>query len=205
MRSPQRITLLFLALLLAVLSFLYYPRYHAQKAKTQHLASVLSAQDKKFALGPRTKSSGCLVHDALPDHDCTPGDVFPEAVLDTICVPGYTKTVRSVSTALRKSVFAEYGVPYPQPRGSYEVDHLIPLALGGNNDIANLFPQPAEPSPGFREKDVVEVYLQQQACAGAVDLSVAQEQIANNWLDVYNNLAPEDINRIKNEFRNWSN
>jgi hypothetical protein len=205
MNSPQRIVLLFLALAAGVLSFIYFPRYHVQKLKTQRLAQVLSAQDKKFSLDQRIKFAACQARDSLPDHDCTPGDVFPEATLDTICTPGYTKTVRNVPAALRQSVYAEYGVAYPQPRGSYELDHLIPLALGGNNSIANLFPQEAEPVPGFREKDVVEVYLQQQACAGRVALSLAQEQIATNWLDVYNNLAPEDIQRIKTQFRNWSN
>ena len=205
MPSSQRITLVFLAMALAVLGFLYFPHQRAEQVKTQRLAQVLSAQDKKFSLDPRTKYVDCKVSGPLPDHDCTPGDVFSEATPDTICVPGYTKTVRNVSENLKKSVYAAYGVSYPQPTGSFELDHLIPLALGGNNESANLFPEAAAPVPGFKEKDVVEVYLQQEVCAGRAALATAQEQIANNWLEVYDNLAPEDIQRIKSQYHNWSN
>ena len=33
-----------------------------------------------------------------------------------------------------------------------EIDHIIPLELGGSNDIANLFPEPGAGAAGFREK-----------------------------------------------------
>jgi hypothetical protein len=205
MTSLQRITLIFLAMALAVLSFLYFPRQRAEQVKTRRLAQVLSARDKKFSLDPRTKYADCKISGSLPDHDCTPGDVFSSATIDTICVSGYTKTVRNVSENLKKSLYAAYGIPYPQPRGSFELDHLIPLALGGNNEAANLFPEAAEPTPGFKEKDVVEVFLQQEVCAGRAALAAAQEQIANNWLEVYDNMSPEDIQRIKSQYRSWSN
>ena len=106
---------------------------------------------------------------------------------------------------MRKKVFAEYGVDYPVPRGAYEVDHLIPLTLGGNNDIANLFPQPAEPAPGFREKDLVEVYLHEEVCNSRVAVSIAQERIAEDWLAIYNNLSADDISHLKKTYHNWSN
>jgi 5-methylcytosine-specific restriction endonuclease McrA len=32
---------------------------------------------------------------------------------------------------------------YPQQHGAFEVDHLIPLELGGDNVIANLWPEAA--------------------------------------------------------------
>lgn len=122
-----------------------------------------------------------------------------------MCVPGYTKTVRDVSTKLRKEVFAEYNIAYPEPYGSYEVDHLIPLAIGGSNDIANLFPEAASPKPGFREKDLVEVFLQGEVCAGRADLKVAQAAIANDWMSIYEKLTPETIAALKAKYHNWSN
>ncbi len=91
------------------------------------------------------------------------------------------------------------------PFGTYEVDHFIPLALGGSNDIGNLFPEAAEPKPGFKEKDVVEVYLHDEVCAGHVALSVAQEQIATDWLRVYENLSPDIIKLIKQKYSSWAN
>jgi hypothetical protein len=77
------------------------------------------------------------------------------------------------------------GISYPQPRGAYEVDHLIPLELGGDNTIANLWPEAADPVPGFHEKDKVENYLHRQVCSGAMGLTDAQRQIASDWLKVW--------------------
>jgi len=189
--------------MLVVSSALYYPKYIAENTRAENLAAVLSSV-ASTTLDARTKEADCLGENNSPDHACTPGAVFP-ATVATICVSGYSASVRNVPDKVHKAVFAEYGIPYPQPRGSYEVDHLIPLAIGGSNDIANLFPQPAAPAPGFREKDLVEVYLQEQVCAGKVALNAAQVQIADDWFTIYKNLAPADITRLKAKYRNWSN
>src|SRR6266566_2578128 len=66
--------------------------------------------------------------------------------------------------------------------------HFDRLEAGGSNDIANLWPEAAEPRPGFHEKDQVENYLHDQVCAGAMRLLEAQRAIASNWLDVYERL-----------------
>jgi|SRR3989338_227893 len=185
-----------------------YPVYlwtnQAQFSANLQLAALLSGSNVAVVLDPQTKTFGCQVQGPLPDHGCTPGAVFKNTTKDQICVTGYTKTVRSVSTSLRKKVFAEYGIDYDQPFGSYEADHLIPLALGGNNDISNLFPEAASPYPGFKEKDVVENYLHEQVCAGNVALSVAQEKIANDWLAIYNSLDAKTIQDLKNKYRSWA-
>jgi len=48
-------------------------------------------------------------------------------------------------------VYAEYGIVERSP-GEYEVDHDVPLELGGSNDIANLWPEAAAPPPGFTRR-----------------------------------------------------
>ena len=146
--------------------------------------------DRPF--GPRTKESGCLVHDGLADGACTPGAVFPDATVDQVCQPGYSASVRSVPAALSREVYGEYGI-VERTTGEYEVDHLVPLETGGSNDIANLFPEAAEPRPGFHEKDLVENYLHEQVCAGAMSLLEGQRAIATNWLDVYQQLRPRAV------------
>lgn len=156
-------------------------------------------------LDPVQKDSACAVNGPLPDSLCTPGTVFPDATPDEICVPGYTQRVRSVSAKLRKQIYAAYAIPYPPQTGTYELDHLIPLALGGSNDAANLFPEARDPVPGFKEKDVVEVYLYEEVCAGYLPLAAAQAQIAKNWLAVYQALDPSDIARLKAKYKSWSN
>ncbi len=138
-------------------------------------------------LGQRTKTAGCQASAALADLGCTPGAIVPDATKDTICQPGYARNVRDVPEAVKNDVYAEYDIRTHAP-GQYEVDHLVSLELGGSNDIANLWPEPASPRPGFHEKDQVENYLHDQVCSGAISLPQAQEQIATNWLDVYNRL-----------------
>jgi hypothetical protein len=74
-----------------------------------------------------------------------------------------------------------YGITY-HTTGEYEVDHFIPLELGSSNDITNLWPEPAEPTPGFHDKDKVENSLHNQVCRGSMTLQDAQKEIASDWL-----------------------
>ena len=205
MHSTREVALLFLILLLGVSSYVYVPRSAGDVSRATELAAVLAAPAAPLSLDAPTKTKDCAVNGALPDHACTPGAIFPDATLDAICTPGYTKKVRNVSTKLHKQIYAAYGIAYPPPYGSYELDHLIPLELGGDNDASNLFPEAASPSPGFHEKDLVENYLNEEVCAGRVALSVAQVRIADDWLSVYDNLSAADIARLKAEYRSWVN
>ncbi|MBU6414931.1 ComEC/Rec2 family competence protein [Patescibacteria group bacterium] len=194
-----------LFLVISTAGFLARKHYESNLRAKENLQTLLGSEPTEnppqpFVPEPRTKSGGCVPRNFLSDQACTPGAVFQNATADAICFRGYTKTVRNVPTNLRKKVYGEYGVPYPQPRGAYEVDHLIPLALGGSNDIANLWTEAAEPVPGFHEKDLVEVYLQEEVCGGRVALPSAQKQIAENWLAIYNNLSPEQIAALKQKY-----
>lgn len=134
-------------------------------------------------IGSRTKDSGCVVNGKLPDAGCTPGNIFPNITEKDICVSGYSKNVRNVPESEKNQVFAEYGI-LSHTVGEYEVDHLISLELGGSNDISNLWPEAADPRPGFHEKDSVENYLHKQVCDGIISLSEAQKIIANDWTKV---------------------
>lgn len=140
-------------------------------------------------IGQRTKTSDCQTtgNGKLPDPACTPGAIFPDATKEQICQSGYARNVRNVPTEVKTEAYREYGIKKHRA-GEYEVDHLISLELGGSNDIANLWPEPAEPRPGFHEKDKVENYLHEQVCSGAMPLRQAQEQIATNWLQVYDQI-----------------
>jgi hypothetical protein len=139
-------------------------------------------------IGQRTKTSGCVSQNALPDSACTPGAIFADVTKDQVCVPGYSKGVRNVPDSVKNQVFDEYGITSHGP-GEYEVDHLISLELGGSNDIANLWPEPAEPRPGFHEKDKVENYLHQQMCDGGISMADAQSIIATDWLSVFKQMS----------------
>jgi hypothetical protein len=108
------------------------------------LAKTPSTQT--VSLAPSSTKAGPAY--LYPNPTLTPGaELTTDAA--TICVPGYASRVRDVSAATKKQVYAEYGVTYPQPAGAYEVDHFIPLEIGGSNDIENLWLEPATPTPGF--------------------------------------------------------
>ena len=124
------------------------------------------------------------ISNKYPNPKLTPGDILTTNA-SIVCVSGYTATVRDVPTSLKKEVYTEYNLAYPEPTGTYECDHFIPLELGGSNDIKNLWPEPAEPVPGFRQKDRVENYLHDQVCSGKMTLEEAQKEIRTDWYKVY--------------------
>lgn len=199
MKAPKKL------LLFGIIFFIVgMTAYYAGQDSVVPTKSQQALIEEPFQLPARTKTANCIINDSLPDPQCTPGAVFPDVTKEQTCVKGYTKTVRAVSVSLKKKVYREYGISYPPPFGSYEADHFIPLALGGNNDIANLFPEAANPKPGFREKDLVESYLHEQVCLGNMSLSSAQRKISTNWLDVYSNLSLYEIERLKSKYKNWS-
>jgi hypothetical protein len=121
-----------------------------------------------------------------PDPTLTPGASFDGVTADQICLPGYARSVRDVTTAERAQVYTQYGAT--DVRGADEVDHFIPLELGGSNAIANLWPEPFG-APGAHEKDRVENYLHDQVCSGALALGDAQQMIVGDWYAIYLTLS----------------
>jgi hypothetical protein len=144
----------------------------------------------------------------LPDPELHPGAVSPELTSTDLCAKGFTtKSIRPSTSYTNRlkllelgsgdSIKAPNGVTYsvagenlPGSVRDYELDHLIPLTLGGNPvDPKNLWMQPwerkgAELAPagrGAESKDVVENRLHREVCAGLVALADAQHEIATDW------------------------
>jgi hypothetical protein len=146
------------------------------------VASPTVVQSQRVPGSCHARGSGLY---SQPDPACTPGALNPavtQATIDqTICVSGYTETVRpseSVTEAEKSVSMAAYG-----DRGSigaYEYDHLVSLELGGAlNDARNLWPEPgSSPNP----KDTVENALHRAVCDGQMPLPQAQHIIATSWV-----------------------
>jgi len=119
----------------------------------------------------------------LPDPHCTPGGIDPAVtqadIHSTICTSGYTRTIRPPESQTEAFKFNEAYPAYGIASGTAtELDHLVPLELGGNNSAANLWPEvPPTPNP----KDSVENALKAAVCAGRVTLASAQHAIALDW------------------------
>jgi len=123
-------------------------------------------------------------HGQLPDPRCTPGSIDPAVtqadIRSTICKKGWTATVRPPESQTERFKFDVAYPAYRTPQSERtELDHLVPLELGGSNDATNLWPEsPPTPNP----KDKVENALNAAVCDGRVKLAAAQAAIAADWL-----------------------
>jgi hypothetical protein len=132
-----------------------------------------------------------IINETLPDPKCTPGAADPAVtqsnIDSTICVSGYASSVRppvSVTEPIKVQMMQDYGLS--DSPSNYELDHLIPLELGGApDDIKNLWPEPYYTLPNATDKDGFENYLHNQVCSGNLDLKTAQDEIATNWINYW--------------------
>jgi hypothetical protein len=124
-------------------------------------------------------------HDSSPkgpypaDPVRTPGVLNPDVtqanIHTTICVKGWTSTIRppsSYTNELKRKQMREYGVG--GSLSDYQEDHLISLSLGGHpTDPRNLWP---EPNPRALHVDEIERDLHEQVCSGHLSLAEAQRK-----------------------------
>ncbi len=111
-------------------------------------------------------------------------DVTQSTINSTICVSGWTATVRpptSYTNPLKAQGIIDYGYS-DTSLSSYEEDHQIPLELGGSpRDPKNLWPEPYSGSETAHSKDGVETKLKNAVCDGRITLSAARTAIKNDW------------------------
>jgi hypothetical protein len=144
------------------------------------------ARDLLLACAAVVALAALFVHRSTPegptvraDPTRTPGAVNPEVtqanIHQTICVRGWTKTVRppvEYTNALKvrqMRQYAEVGDP-----SKFQEDHLISLELGGApTDPRNLWP---EPYPRASTVDTIENELNAKVCSGGMSLADAQRK-----------------------------
>ena len=132
-------------------------------------------------LRPRTRASGCR-RATLPDRRCSPGAFYGGLTQPAVCSPSFrTGAIRNVSQAEKFAVERAYGMAPGSYGRTIEIDHIVPLELGGSNDIANLFPEPGAGRASYHLKDRLENRLHALVCGGSLALSAARRAIAANW------------------------
>lgn len=133
----------------------------------------------------------------LPDPALTPGATNPAVTQDTIhstiCVSGWTKTIRpavAVTNRIKLASMRAYGIPATGIH-QVELDHLISLEDGGAPaDPKNLWPEywylnVGGLEEGAHQKDRAETAVKRAVCAGKISLADARRQLASDWRILY--------------------
>ena len=120
----------------------------------------------------------------LPDPQMTPGDALPVTTAQ-ICQDYYGQSLGPIPQQRAEQVLLAYGLLYSEP-GAYKIDHLIPVALGGSNNITNLWPLSRNGEPwNAYVKDMFERKLRVMVCDGRLQLSEVQAALAKDWIAAY--------------------
>ena len=126
--------------------------------------------------------------------DVLNADVRQDTISSTICVAGYTASIRPstrYTQGVKFKLMQAQSIPRADASG-YELDHRIPLALGGHpRALANLMLQPWEGERGAKKKDRLERAMQRMVCNGTLALDQARDAIFSDWEAAYRSFMPQ--------------
>jgi hypothetical protein len=116
-------------------------------------------------------------------------DVTPATIRQTICVVGWTASIRppsSYTSALKVEQLQQIGFADQNP-ADYEEDHRMPLELGGApSDPRNLSPEAHSGTPNNSyTKDTAENLARSWVCNQGADLRQVQTDFIAMWLGPY--------------------
>jgi anti-sigma factor RsiW len=172
------------------------PRWHGLES---FQAWLVRAKSARSWLGLAAAVAGLVVLTFITNHAWAPqSGAATLAVPNPKLTPGAAVLVdrgqicsvsgpnnKAVPAALQRRVFEAYGLVHAQAR-AYEVDYLITPALGGADDIRNLWPQSYFNTVwNAQVKDKLEDHLRELVCDERLDLATAQHEIATNWIEAY--------------------
>jgi hypothetical protein len=153
------------------------------------LAAALATAAPASYIAPDGRTAAQLITaHVLPDPARTPGvlnpAVTPTTIGATICVHGWTATVRP-STRYTDELRNAATPPGAKPLDG-ELDHLISIEDGGAPaDPKNLWWMIYADRYGARVKDVLETKVAHMVCAGTLTLDQARAALSPNWLIGY--------------------
>ena len=142
---------------------------------------------------PGTCTVGSREGYPVPDPRCTPGGIDPSVTADTLRDPAWrTRCLRDCQTSEGEKHVTYSWYSLPRPRGNSgenqvcELDHLVPLELGGADGLGNIWPECGPDATTldaryFKVKDRVENYLAEAVRDGQMPLGEAQRAIAADW------------------------
>ena len=119
---------------------------------------------------------------SLPNPTLTPG-ATATTTKEELCGAEYRSSERNIPIMLKRQTFDRYGMR-PEAIG-YNVDHLIPVRLGGSNSPKNLWPQALSGEWNYHMKNRLERRLHKMVCSQTLALEMAQQEIARDWVSAY--------------------
>ena len=117
-----------------------------------------------------------------PSKDNTPGDKT-KATETQLCAPDYETTMKPIAGWQRSEALTRYGKRVNDE--TIQLDHLIPVSLGGSHDPDNLWPIPDNKEYGIAAKRELDARLHQLVCDKTLPLKTAQDAIRKDWVKAY--------------------
>lgn len=154
------------------------------KGKCYHRARVLLCC--RMVLLTCTAANGQTLTPSLPNPKLTPGAVRTTDTKD-ICSHG-TRELRLYNKDRERSheryayILHTFNIQEQHIRQKYQLDHLIPLGIGGADEENNLWPQPRDEA---ELKDRLEFRMRDMVCKEGYPVGKLQEEIRTNWWDAY--------------------
>lgn len=126
------------------------------------------------------QSVGNVPGRSAPDDRLTPGAVTTTdegEVCGYVGGQSYSVRHRQISIEFKDWIFREYGIEPPSgsERREWEIDHRVPLSLGGADTAANLWPEPGTGRDNYHDKDEIEFQVWRAVCKRHT-LTLAQGQ-----------------------------
>ena len=118
----------------------------------------------------------------LPSSFQTPG-AKGKANDAQVCAADFEASAKPIAKWQRDQALERYGKRPEDFTG--ELDHLIPISLGGTNDPDNLWPIPSNKEMGPEQKKALDLKLHEMVCAKTITLKAARDAIKKDWVKAY--------------------
>ncbi|HZP48827.1 MAG TPA: hypothetical protein VFB07_09850 [Vicinamibacterales bacterium] len=118
----------------------------------------------------------------LPNNYYTPGKA-EKVDVKALCSASYDGSSKPASDWQKAEALTRYGVR-PESFGG-ELEHLVPVALGGSNDPDNLYPFHGQGEYTLEAKQRLAAKLHELVCDGKISLKQAQDVFKKDWTKGY--------------------
>jgi hypothetical protein len=130
----------------------------------------------------------------VPDPSLTPGAVAstdPNDVCGVVDGVTYSRRHRHTPAELKREVYAEYGID--RAGQDFEIDHRVPLCIGGADVGENLWPQEGWQHPSYHDKDRLEAEVCREVCEHhEMSLHDGQAIFLGDWVAGYQKVFGDD-------------